>query len=88
VVDDGGEEAYMIDHASLVGWVREHERMSAHTFRRRLGVTRPEADQLVAELVQARVLSHYPEGDSYRVLYRRQPNLRHIVRTSKGAVSA
>lgn len=77
----------MIDRTVLVSWVRQHRWMSAHTLRRRLSVPRPEADRLIAELVQERVLSRKPEGESYRVLYRRRHYVSSIVRTKSALES-
>ncbi len=75
----------MTEPASLKGWVKQHSRMSVHTLRRRLRLTGTEADGLITELVQGHVIGREPEGESYRVLYRRQLDLRTVVRTSQAA---
>jgi hypothetical protein len=69
--------------AAFVAWVREHSRISAHTLRRRFRVTPTQADGMIAGLVDGRRLGREPEGESYRVLYRRGGDLTAVVRTSE-----
>ena len=57
------------DFGELVPWVKAHSRVSALALRRRFRLSADEAWEIIAELVNLRVLSLQPEGESYRVRY-------------------
>jgi len=66
---------------ALRPWVKEHSRISAHTLRRRFGITRAEADALIEALIRDGQLMPEPEGESYQVRYSRR------TRKPRGAVT-
>ena len=58
-----------VDIIDIVGWVRQHRRLSLGTIRRRFPVSIGEAHDLLVELIHRRDLHPEPEGESYRVRY-------------------